>query len=180
MDIRKIYEYALQREYEGKRFFEQNAERLNNAAAVSAFKKLSAEEQKHIEFIQNQIDLLDFGQSSNAEFGVAYQKEGFFSQRALSEDIEQTVNEAMVADLPVLRMAYLIEHDLAEFYEMAASKIVADAQEVLKMLAPGNAATSACLKKCTTRLLRNMPKCHGADNMLHFSPCKIPVSPSLL
>jgi len=41
----------------------------------------------------------------------------------------------MVADLPVLRMAYLIEHDLAEFYEMAASKVVADAREVLKMLA---------------------------------------------
>ena len=34
MDIRKIYEYALQREHEGKRFFEQNAERLSHAAAA--------------------------------------------------------------------------------------------------------------------------------------------------
>ena len=130
MDIHKIYEYALQREYEGKRFFEQNAERLNNAAAVSAFKKLAAEEQKHIEFIQNQLDLLGQGRDSNTEFGVALQKEGFFSQRAISEDIEQTVNEAMVADLPVLRMAYLIEHDLAEFYEKAASKVTEDARDV--------------------------------------------------
>ena len=36
MDIRKIYEYALQREHEGKRFFEENAGRLGHAAAVSA------------------------------------------------------------------------------------------------------------------------------------------------
>ncbi len=135
MDIRKIYEYALQREYEGKRFFEQNAQRLQNAAAVSAFKNLAAEEQKHIEYIQNQLDFLAHGQSSNTEMGDAFQKEGFFSQRALSEEIEQTVSEAMVADLPVLRMAYLIEHDLATFYEMAASKTSADAREVLTMLA---------------------------------------------
>jgi rubrerythrin len=135
MDIRKIYEYALQREYEGKRFFEQNAQRLSNAAAVNAFKKLVAEEQRHIEFIQNQLDLLKHGQSSSVEFGNAFQKEGFFSQRAVSEDIEQTVSESMVADLPVLRMAYLIEHDLAEFYEMAAGKLTGEAQAVLFMLA---------------------------------------------
>ena len=44
MDIRKIYTYALQREHEGKRFFEQNAERLSHAAAVGAFKHLADEE----------------------------------------------------------------------------------------------------------------------------------------
>jgi hypothetical protein len=38
MEIRKIFEYALGREYEGKRFFEQNAERLTHAAAIDAFK----------------------------------------------------------------------------------------------------------------------------------------------
>ena len=61
MDIQKIYAYALQREHEGKRFFEQNADRLSHAAAVGAFKRLALEEQKHIEFIQRQIDLLDKG-----------------------------------------------------------------------------------------------------------------------
>jgi rubrerythrin len=59
MDIRKIYEYALQREYEGKRFFEQNADRLSHAAAVGAFKQLAQEEQKHIEFIQSQMAALE-------------------------------------------------------------------------------------------------------------------------
>ena len=135
MDIRKIYEYALQREHEGKRFFEQNAERLNHAAAVGAFRQLAAEEQKHIEFIQAQLDALDTGEQPNISMGVQLEEEGFFSQRADSEMIDQTVLEAMVPDLPVLRMAYLIERDFAEFYEMAATKSEGEAQEVLQMLA---------------------------------------------
>ncbi|MBI4730715.1 MAG: hypothetical protein HY781_01045 [Chloroflexi bacterium] len=45
--LKEYYEYALQREHEGKRFFEENAGRLNHAAAVSALKELAAEEQKH-------------------------------------------------------------------------------------------------------------------------------------
>jgi rubrerythrin len=135
MDIRKIYEYALQREHEGKRFFEQNAERLNHAAAVAAFQQLAAEEQRHIEFIQVQLDSLDKGEGANTAVGVELERAGFFSQRAESEMLDQTVLEAMVPDLPVLRMAYLIERDFAEFYEMAAGKSEGKAKQVLEMLA---------------------------------------------
>ena len=135
MDIRKIYEYALQREYEGKRFFEENAGRLSHAAAVGAFKNLAAEEQKHIEFIQSQIDALDKGQAPNVAMGLQLNQAGFFSQRAQTEAIDQTVAEAMVPDLPVLRMAYLIERDLAEFYAMAAAEAQGEARQVLDMLA---------------------------------------------
>ena len=135
MDIRKIYEYALSREFEGKRFFESNAERLSHAAAVGAFKQLAAEEQKHIEFINLQMAAMDRGMSSNASFGVELEKAGFFTQRAALESIDQTVSEAMVPDLPVLRMAYLIERDFAEFYELASQKTEGEAHQVLEMLA---------------------------------------------
>ena len=147
MDIRKIYEYALQREHEGKRFFEENAGRLNHAAAVGAFKALAAEEQKHIEFIQNQIHALDQGKSSSAAMGAELEKEGFFSQRAHSEMLDQTVLEAMVPDLPVLRTAYLIERDFAEFYEMAAEKSQGEAKKVLKMLAMWERGHEALFKQ---------------------------------
>jgi rubrerythrin len=135
MDIRKIYEYALQREHEGKRFFAQNAGRLNHAAAAGTFRQLAAEEQKHIDFIQAQIDALDEGAAPNTALGAELEAEGFFSQRAESEMLDQTVLEAMVPDLPVLRMAYLIERDFAEFYEMAARKSEGEAKEILSMLA---------------------------------------------
>ena len=135
MDIRKVYDYALQREYEGKRFFEQNAERLSHAAAQSAFRRLAAEEQKHIEFIQGLLDALDKDIPPDTAVAVELEREGFFSQRATSELLDQTVLEAMVPDLPVLRTAYLIERDFAEFYEMAASKAEGEAKEALEMLA---------------------------------------------
>ena len=136
MDVRKIYEYALQREHEGMDFFRRNAGRFGHAAAVGAFEKLADEEQKHIDYIQGLLDALDTGGATGAEKGIALEAEGFFSQRAESEMLDQTVIEAMVPDLAVLRMAYLIERDFAEFYEMAADKVDDDeARESLQMLA---------------------------------------------
>jgi rubrerythrin len=135
MDIRKIYEYALNREYEGKRFYEENAGRLSQAAAVNAFKQLAGEEQKHIDFIKIQIEALESGTTGSADFGVKLEQEGFFSQRAKTEIIDQKVAEAMVPDLPVLRMAYLIEKDFAEFYESSAKHLDGEAKQVIEMLA---------------------------------------------
>ena len=135
MEILKIYEYALNREYEGKHFFEENAKRLSHAAAVNAFQQLAGEEQKHIDFIQNQIDLLNEGRVGNIDYGVRMDQAGFFSQRAQSEIIDQSVAEAMVPDLPVLRMAYLIERDFADFYENSSMQTTGEAKKVLEMLA---------------------------------------------
>ena len=132
MDIIKILEYALEREYEGKRFFTENASRLQNAAAAGAFKAIAIEEQKHIDYIAAQIAAQNAGVRAEMP---ELPKAGFFAERAENEYIDQSVAEAMVADLPVLRMAYLIERDFAEFYSMAASKTDGEAQEVLQMLA---------------------------------------------
>ena len=146
MDLLKIYEYALQREHEGKKFFEENAARLHHASAVGAFKALAAEEQKHIEFISAQIASLNRNENSSAAMGAALQKEGFFSERAASESLDQTVTEAMVPDLPVLRTAYLIERDFADFYALAASKAAGPAREVLAMLARWEEGHAALFK----------------------------------
>lgn len=136
MDVRKIYEYALGREHEGRNFFQTNAARFNHAAVEGAFKAMAAEEEKHIQFIQSLIDGLDQRGASGLETGAALEAEGFFSQRAEDEMLDQTVVESMVPDLTVLRMAYLIERDFAEFYEMAARQVEdTAASEALKMLA---------------------------------------------
>lgn len=132
MDTTKLLEYALEREYEGKRFFIENAARLQNAAAQGAFKAIAAEEQKHIDFIAAQIAAQNAGVSAEQP---ELPKAGFFAERAENENIEQSVDESMVADLPVLRMAYLIERDFAEFYSMAANKTEGDVKKMLAMLA---------------------------------------------
>ena len=117
-------------------FFKQNAGRFEHAAAVGAFEKLAGEEQKHIEFIQGLIDALDEKGATGLKRGKELEAEGFFSQRARTEMLDQTVIEAMVPDLAVLRTAYLIERDFAEFYEMAADRVDNEnAKEALGMLA---------------------------------------------
>ena len=146
MNIRKVLEYALQREYEGKAFFENNAERLSSAAAVGAFKAIAKEEQRHIEFIQAQIHALD-AKEENKQVAPELDETEFFANRADKEMIEQTVNEAMVADLPVLRMAYLIERDFSEFYHQAASKAEGDAKIILEMLARWEAGHERLFKR---------------------------------
>jgi rubrerythrin len=135
MDIRKIYEYALARELEGKRFFQENASRLSHSAAVAAFNRLAEEEQRHIEFIQLQISLLDRPETEPLQIPDDPGGAGYFTQRAASESIDQTVYESMVPDLPVLRMAYLIERDFAEFYESSAHQADGQAKTVLESLA---------------------------------------------
>lgn len=150
MNIRKVLEYALQREYEGKAFFENNAERLSSAAAVGAFKAIAKEEQRHIEYIQAQINALNVTKTEKQTITQPAPKldeTQFFANRAGTEMIEQTVNEAMVADLPVLRMAYLIERDFSEFYHQAATKAEGDAKIILDMLARWEAGHERLFKR---------------------------------
>jgi rubrerythrin len=152
MDVRKVYEYALQREHEGKSFFAQNAARFGHAAVVGAFEKMADEEQKHIDFIQVLIDGLDAGSADGMAKGMQLDAEGFFSQRADAEMLDQTVIESMVPDLAVLRMAYLIERDFAEFYEMAAGRVEGvSAKEALEMLARWERGHEALFKKMHDR-----------------------------
>jgi rubrerythrin len=163
MNIRKIYTYALQREQEGKRFFDESAARASHASVVGIFERLAQEEQNHIEFIQGLIDHLDQEQEAPVEAmagSLGTDKAGFFSQRAASEMIDQTTVESMTPDLPVLRVAYLIERDFAEFYDMAAARATGEAQKALALLARWERGHEALFKGLHDRLFEeyvNMP-----------------------
>jgi rubrerythrin len=159
MHVRRIYEYALQREREGLDFFQRNAERMSHAAAAEIFRKLAAEERKHIEFIQGLLKALEGGHSA-LKAGVELEQEDFFAQRAELEKLDQTTLESMVPDLTVLRMAYLIERDFAEFYETAAQKVEGDARDALTMLAQWERGHEQLFKDLHDKLLEeymNMP-----------------------
>ncbi|MEJ2735636.1 MAG: ferritin family protein [Anaerolineae bacterium] len=134
MNLQRIYEYALQREHEGKSFFESNAERMSHAAASGIFRRLAEEEQKHIDFIESLLRSLEGGKGA-AQAKAQLEPEDRFSQRAESEMLDQTVIESMIPDVAILRMAYLIERDFAEFYERSAEKAEGDAKAALNALA---------------------------------------------
>lgn len=134
MDTKKILNYALEREREGYEFFSGHAKKAGHAAVVGIFERLTREEQAHIRFIEGLLAAEDGGEAPSPE-SFAGDGESFFSARAASEMIEQTTAEAMVPDLPALRMAFLIERDLVEFYSVQAERAEGRAREALRMLA---------------------------------------------
>ena len=159
MNERRIFEYALQREREGRDFFQRNAERMSHAAAVEIFRKLAAEEQRHVEFIQRLLEAQE-GSQPALETDAQLEQEDFFSERAELERLDQTTIESMVPDLTILRIAYLIERDFAEFYEMAAQEVGNGARGALRMLAQWERGHERLFKDIHDKLLEeyvNMP-----------------------
>ena len=129
MNIRQIYTYALQREREGKRFFEDNAARAQHAAAAGVFRQLAEEEDRHIVYIEALLRHLD-GEAAPADLEPG----GRFAARAESEYLDQSLIESMIPDVAVLRTAYLIERDFAEFYEKSADSAEGEAKTALHTL----------------------------------------------
>ncbi len=119
MNLQKVYEYALQREQEGFRFFKKSAEKSTNAAAVEIFRRLAQEELKHIHYLREFMEIED---ENGGPSEIQLSKKDWFTSRAKTDKLDEKLIESLTPDLSILRTAYLIERDLAEFYEMAARK----------------------------------------------------------
>lgn len=132
----RVYEYALNQEQTGMSFFKTSLQRMGVGAAVSAFKRLVEEEEKHILFISGIIDNLKTG----AQLDLAKVQEfvlepvNYFDERAKSEFLEQCVTDSMVPDVTVFNTAWLIEKDLSEFYANAARNTEGSPSEAFAML----------------------------------------------
>ncbi len=133
----KIFEYALNQEQTGMSFFRESLRRMGVGAAVSAFQRLVKEEEAHIKFISSILDDLKKGADPTVPdpTGLGLEWTDYFDGRARSEFLQQCVEGSMVPDVTVFNTAWLIEKDLSEYYELAASKTDGPAQEALRMLA---------------------------------------------
>ncbi len=135
IDAKRILDYALRMEETGRDFFLQNSKRFSHGAVVETFEQLASEEEKHIRFIKGLIASLEKGKDGGTTEDLSLESESFFSQRADSEKLDQTVLESMIPACTVLRMAYLIEKDFVEFYQRFAQRTAGKLREALLMLA---------------------------------------------
>lgn len=158
----KIFEYALNQEESGKSFFQHSLQRMGIGAAVSAFKRLIEEEEKHIEFINRILKGLKEGSEldlSNIK-GVILKPTNYFDVRAASEFLQQCVEGSMVPDVTVFNTAWLIEKDISEFYEKMANRTEGKAKEALTMLSRWEKAHEKFFRKYRDKLSKtyaNMP-----------------------
>lgn len=132
----RIFEYALNQEETGKSFFQHSLKRLGMGAAVSAFKRLIEEEEKHIAFIRKILEDLKRGDEIEIpdDKGMIMESTNYFDERARSEFLQQCLEESMVPDVTVFNTAWLIEKDLSEFYERMANTTGGKAREAFMKL----------------------------------------------
>jgi rubrerythrin len=132
----KIFEYALHQEETGKSFFQSSLQRMGIGAAISAFKKLIEEEEKHILFIGHILDNLKQGEKIEwlSEEKIKLEPTNYFDERSRSEFLQQCLEGSMVPEVTVFNTAWLIEKDLSEFYEKMSKQTEGKAKEALKML----------------------------------------------
>lgn len=136
-DLIKIFEFALNQEYTGKSFFEVSIDRMGYGAAISAFRRLIEEEDKHIEFISRILTNLYNEQEMDIPdaFTIQSEVDNYFDSRAKSEFLQQGITESMVPDVTVFNTAWLIEKDLSDFYGRMAKQTEGEARKSLEMLA---------------------------------------------
>jgi rubrerythrin len=132
----KIFEYALHQEETGKSFFQTSLQRMGIGAAVSAFKKLIEEEEKHILFIKRILDnLKQRGKIEPfSEEKTKLEPTDFFDERSRSEFLRECLEGSMVPEVTVFNTAWLIEKDLREFYEKMSKQTEGRARDAFKML----------------------------------------------
>jgi rubrerythrin len=135
-DLIRIFEYALQQEETGKRFFQDSLTRMGWGSAVSAFGKLIYEEEHHIRFIEGILSDLKQGRSARwtALQPPSLEPTNYFDERAKSEFLQRCLEESMVPEVTIFNTAWLIEKDLAEFYEKMANRTEGEAKAALEML----------------------------------------------
>jgi len=150
----KIFEYALNQEETGKGFFQYSLQRMGIGAAVSAFKRLIEEEEKHIQFISRILEELKGGgelEPSNLKTMVL-EPTNYFDERAKSEFLAQCVEGSMVPDVTVFNTAWLIEKDLSEFYAKMAAQTEGKAGEALRMLSSWEKSHEAFFRQYRDKL----------------------------
>ncbi len=125
-NYRNIIKYAMERELQGVDFFRQQAEKLNLASAKDMFLRLSTIEMDHYQYLKEQLDHFEeYKQFKDVVFDLD-REDDIFRKRASQEKLDQQMEESMIPDMSVLRTAYLMEKDFAEFYQDAADKAVDD------------------------------------------------------
>ncbi len=106
-------------------------------AAVTAFKSLIKEEEKHIRLITRILKGLKKSGEMELPDGkdLAITATNYFDKRSKSEFLAECIEGSMVPEVTIFNTAWLIEKDLSEFYEKMAGQTTGKGRKALTFLA---------------------------------------------
>lgn len=129
-----ILEYAMNMEKKGQEFYITYKDKVSNPQIKELFESIADVENDHYNTLKKQYDYFFKNNSlNNIDFELSKGEELYGNR---SVEISSVNLEYDVSDLPIVRMAYLLENDFALFYERAAEKVEdLKAKELLQKLA---------------------------------------------
>lgn len=128
-----IIDYAMKMEKMGQDFYLNYMDKVKNPKIKVLFERLAKVELEHYNFLKQHYDHLQ--KHNTWDLNIEF-KDGEDIFKNEKSDISSLDLEHEVSDLPILRMAYLIENDFVNFYEKAMNHIEdEDGKKILNFLA---------------------------------------------
>lgn len=121
--VANAMKYAMKMEMEGYDFYMDNAEKFSNPTTKEIFIDLANEELAHYNFLEQEMN--NYVENPNA-YEMSKEaldpENSIFNQRAEAQNLDTTLEQSDVPDMTILRTAYLVEADFAEYYESQAEQ----------------------------------------------------------
>ena len=112
----KALAYAIEMEKEGEHFYRSNMDRVQSPRVKMVFQELADMEKEHYNLLLEQYRSLSEGGEWKDLKAIAQEQADKFIERENQEKITKSELESSLGDISVIRMAYLLENDLAEYY----------------------------------------------------------------
>ncbi len=131
--ILKILEYAMMMEKQGQQFYLTYKDEVEGERFQEIFASLARVEEEHYTLLKKQYDLMK-QEGTLGTFDAELSQGAEIFERVLRQEQAMKDPEAdqSLNNLAILRMAYLIEKDFADFYKKAVEQ--ADSPEAKKLL----------------------------------------------
>ena len=138
-DTLKILEYAMTMEKQGQQFYLKYKDEFKSKEAKRIFENLAKVEAKHYKILKQEYDaVVEKGNLTQADVELALSGgESIFEEAMKQEqDLMTPDSDTGLNESVIMRMAYLIENDFAEFYKHAAEQTASeDAKKLFSTLA---------------------------------------------
>lgn len=130
--IKKILQFAMKMERQAQVFYGFYAEQVQDSELKNLFNELEEVEKDHYRLLKEKYDALMDGKDLQIISWVVDDNSGVKHTDIFSVNTEILSLDNSLSDITVLRMAYLIENDFAEFYKRAVGSV--DVKEVKDFL----------------------------------------------
>ncbi|KDR96116.1 Rubrerythrin [Peptoclostridium litorale DSM 5388] len=116
-----IIKFAMEMEKKGQEFYLRNMDKVKNPRVRKIFESLADVEDLHYKMLKRHHDTLsDTGDWEMLDMDLCKP----CAEKLLTDaEIEGVTLEYDISDITILRMAYLIENDFAQFYHNAAKSV---------------------------------------------------------